>query len=122
MFSTKAIRKLSLQSYSVVILPSFSLQRSPGGVTSRGKVRSLRPCTPGVGEGHHDLYAADEVHVHQHDDLGTLEQETQSCLADVKLALLTSNQPSDHRDQKSQVLSSVQLEKQILSRSQLRLF
>ena len=89
---------------------------------TRRKVPAVRPGSSGVGEGHHDLYAADEVHVHQHDDLGTLEQETQSCLADVKLALLTSNQPSDHRDQKSQVLSSVQLEKQILSRSQLRLF
>ena len=53
-------------------------------------MRGLRPSAPGVGEGHHDVHAADEVHVHQHDDLRTSEQETQSCLADVELAVLTS--------------------------------
>ena len=78
-------------------------------------MRGLRPSAPGVGEGHHDVHAADEVHVHQHDDLRTSEQETQSCLADVELALLTSRSLLStpviiviHQD--SQVLSSVQLE------------
>ena len=90
-------------------------------------MRCLRSCPPGVGEGHHDLHAADEVHVHQHDDLRTSQQETQSCLADDELALLRSPAAINPvitvtRIKKSQVLSSVQLEKQILSRSQLRLF
>ena len=88
-------------------------------------MRCLRPRAPGVGEGHHDLHAADEVHVHQHDDLRTSQQETQSCLADVELALLRSPAATNPvitvtRMKKSQVLSSAR--KQILSRSQLRLF
>ena len=74
-------------------------------------MRCLRPRAPGVGEGHHDLHAADEVHVHQHDDLRTSQQETQSCLADVKLALLRSPAATNPvitvtRMKKSQVLSS----------------
>ena len=64
---------------------------------------AVRPCPPSVGEGHHDLHATDEVHVHQHDDLRASEQKTKSCLADVELALLTSPsltyQPSDQSDQ-----------------------
>ena len=78
-------------------------------------MRCLRSCPPGVGEGHHDLHATDEVHVYQHDDLRTSGQETKSCLADVELALLTSRSLLStpviiviHQD--SQVLSSVQLE------------
>ena len=72
---------------------------------------AVRPCPPGVGEGHHDLHATDEVHVHQHDDLRTSEQETQSCLADVELALLRSPAATNPvitvtRIKKSQVLSS----------------
>merc|ERR1719411_1296347 len=57
---------------------------------AEGKCGVYDPVPHGVGEGHHDLHATDEVHVHQHDDLRTIEQETKSCLADVELALLTS--------------------------------
>ena len=79
-------------------------------------MRCLRPGPSGVGEGHHDLHATDEVHVHQHDDLRAGGQETKSCLADVELALLKPATASPINPviivtrKESQVLSSVQLE------------
>ena len=89
-------------------------------------MRSVRPRASGPGQGHHDLHAADEVHVHQHDELGAHQQETESCLADVELAILImSDQPSLKPHQPSPViivLGSVQLEKPIIKKISTKTF
>ncbi len=71
--------------FEVAVVKKYNifLQRSSRGLAKRRKVFTVRPCTFGLGERHHELHAADEVHDQQYGRHGhgpTCLQEAQSQL------------------------------------------
>ena len=64
-------------------------------------MRGVRSGAAGVGEGHYDLHAADEVHVRQHGDDRDGQQTAKGCigrlLSSVPVSTLTRTASSRHR-------------------------